>query len=393
MTRRRTVNIIKIGGSTGRGVAGLLGAVLLIVGISAVLPMAAADAAGAATPVGVPAIAPATPGGIPAVSTPAAPVAPSASCPAQDECSTEFQGDAASVKTTNGVTWMLSVSGSSNQVTVELARKASASPLAFEIHGWTFPVTSGGLTFSAGTGVGTIDPGTQTSPIATVNVTFHSTASKVVAGACTSGTETKYTGTLTGSVKLVTGITGGGTVSSSSFSAASSKPAVIVDSDCVAPNTCLAASKAFDDDPSPLANPNLLASGGTGTFAGTAGDQVTLADDTTLAKPAGADRIDESLVQAAPSTWTASTKTLVVTTESSGLVTGSVTISGGKKSSSSIPCTKAGKSVKNVITFYSGATWTSPAGQALTAHNELGPSLVMPLTNTKADTFLTSTSA
>jgi hypothetical protein len=384
------VNIIPFRGSNGRGVAGSLGAFLLIVGVSAALPIAAADAAGAATSAATPVVPPiATPAAIPAVSPVATPAAPASSCPVQDECSTTFQGGAASVKTTNGVSWTLSVSSSSNQVSVELDRKASTSPLAFEIHGWTFPVTSGGLTFSAATGTGTIDPGAQTNPVATVDLTFQSTASKVVAGACTTGSETKYTGTLTGSVTLVTGITGGGTVSSSSFNASSSHPTVTVENDCAAPSTCLPSSKGFDDDPNPLGNPNRLASGITGTFSGKSEDQVTIADQTTLTAPAGTYRVDESLVQAAPATWTSSTKTLVVTTEPTGLLTGSVTISGGKKSSSSIPCTKAGKSVDNVITFYSGASWTSEAGQALTAHNKLGGNLVMPLANTKADILLT----
>jgi hypothetical protein len=373
------VNLTKCGGSAGRGVVGLLGAVLLVAGAPAALALVASDAAGAATAAAIPVVIPAR-----------LPVAPASSCPEQDLCSTTFEGDAASVKTTNGVSWILSVSGSSSEVTVELDREASTSPLAVEIHGWTFPVTSGGFTFSTATGMGTIDPGSQTSPIATVNVTFKSTASKVVTGACTTGTETQYTGTLTGSVKLITGIKGGGTVSSSSFTASSSHPTVTVDNDCVPPSTCLSSSRAFDDDPSPLANPNLLAEGGTGKFSGKSGDQVTIADQTTLAKPAGADRIDESLVQAVPSTWTKSTKTLVVTTEASGLITGSVTISGGKKSTDSIPCTKAGKSVANVLTIYSGASWNSEAGQALTAHNELGGNLVMPLANTKADILLTA---
>jgi hypothetical protein len=386
------VNIIKFWRSTGRGVAGLLGAVLLVAVVPAALTMASADAAGAATPAATPAVSPAALVAVtPDVPPAAEPVVPASSCPEQDLCSTEFQGDAAKVKTTNGVSWMLSVSGSSNQVTVELARKASTSPVAFEIHGWTFPVTSGGLTFSAATGKGTINPGAQTSPVATVDVTFQSTASKVVAGACTTGSETKYTGTLTGSVTLVTGITGGGTVSSSSFTASSSHPTVTVYKDCVAPSKCLPSSTAFDDDPSPLANPNLQGTGITGTFSGKSEDQVTIADDDALTEPSGADRIDESLVEAPPATWTASTKTLVVSTEPSGLITGSVTVTGGKKSSTSLPCTKGGKSVENVLTFYDGSSWTSEAGQALTAHNKLGGSVVMPLANSKADIILTKT--
>ena len=96
------------------------------------------------------------------------------------------------------------------------------------------------------------------------------------------------------------------------------------------------------------------------------------------------------MIKAAPAKWTASTKTLVVTTEPSGLITGSVTISGGKKSSDSIPCVKSGKSVENVLTFYENASWASEAGQALTAHNKLGGNLVLPLANTKADIFLTT---
>ena len=118
---------------------------------------------------------------------------------------------------------------------------------------------------------------------------------------------------------------------------------------------------------------------------------MTIADDDALTKPAGADRIDESLVEAAPATWTASTKTLVVSTEPSSLITGSVTVTGGKKSSTSLPCTKGGRSVENVLTFYDGSSWTSEAGQALTAHNRLGGSVVMPLANSKADIFLTKT--
>src|SRR5580658_881934 len=76
MTRRRPVNIIKCGGSTGRGVAGLLGAVLLIAGVPAALAMVASDAAGAARPGAIPAvIAAATPATIPAVIPAAVPAA------------------------------------------------------------------------------------------------------------------------------------------------------------------------------------------------------------------------------------------------------------------------------------------------------------------------------
>ena len=47
-----------------------------------------------------------------------------------------------------------------------------------------------------------------------------------------------YTGTLTGTVKLDTHLTGGGTLSATSFTAKSSAPAVTIYKGCVAPNAC-----------------------------------------------------------------------------------------------------------------------------------------------------------
>lgn len=382
------MNINKTGRSTKRGVAGLLGAILLIGGVPPALQMASTDAAGAATPGVLPAAIPTLPAAIATVT----PTALASTCAEADVCSTTFEGGAADVKTTNGDSWILTVAGSASQVTVELDRTASSSPVAVELHAWTLPVTSGGFKFSAATGVGTIDPGTQTSPYATVDVTFHSTASKVVAGACTSGSETQYTGTLTGSLKLATGLTGGGAVSATSFTAKSSDPTVTVDKNCAAPDSCLPSSTGFDDFQNPLANPSLFAEGLSGTFSGKTFDEVTIADDTSLPKPEGAYRIDETLVEAKPAKWTAATKTLVVTAEGTGgLITGSVTISGGEKSTDSLPCTLGGKKVDNVLTYYEDASWSSRAGQALTAHNELGGNLVMPLTNTKAAIFLATT--
>jgi hypothetical protein len=110
-----------------------------------------------------------------------------------------------------------------------------------------------------------------------------------------------------------------------------------------------------------------------------------------LSKPKGAYRIDESLVEAKPATWTAATKTLFVTAEAAGgLITGSVTVSGGDKSSVSLPCTQNGKKVDNILTGYEDASWTSRAGQALTAHNELGGNLVMPLSDNQATILVTT---
>jgi hypothetical protein len=354
-------------------VAGWLGTLMFLAGVPVLIQVATAETSGAAP------------------STAPAPRSAAAACTITQLCSTSFGGDGANVKTANGKSWVLTLSASSTSLTVEIARKAPHSPIAEEIHGWTFPVKSGGLAFSAKTGVGTIKPGARTSPYATVNVTFRAKTHKAVAGACTSGSEIEYTGTLTGSVKLDTHLTGGGTVSATSFTAKASAPMVTIYKGCVAPNACAPSSTTFDLDPSPLANPSLLAEGITGDFSGKTFDQVTVSRNLKFSKPAGAYRLDESLVQATRARWTASSRTLVVTTEPSGLVTGSVTIRGGTKSSFKLACTVNGRKADNVSTSYNGASWSSPAGKALTAHDGLGGNLVMPLSSTAADVIVTTT--
>jgi hypothetical protein len=322
--------------------------------------------------------------------TSTAPRTPAVSCATTLLCSASLAGDGANVRTANGKSWVLTVSGSSSSVAVEIARVAS--PSSDELHGWTFPVTSGGLVFSTGTGVATIKPGARTSPYATIDVTFRAKSHKLVAGACTSGSETEYTGTLTGSVKLDTRLSGGGTMTATSFNATQSTPTVTVYKNCLSPNTCESSSTTFNDDPTPLANPSLSAEGITGRFSGRTFDQVTISRETTFPKPARAYRIDESLVKAAPARWTAATKTLVVSTDASGLVTGSVTISGGTRSSSKQACTLDGKRRDDVFSFYDGASWSSPVGKALTAHDNLGGTLVMPASSNAADVILLTTS-
>ena len=69
---------------------------------------------------------------------------------------------------------------------------------------------AGRFKFNTSTGVGTVKGGSATVSVATIDLTFKATAHQ--AGNCSSGSETIYTGTLTGEAELVTGLTGGGTV-------------------------------------------------------------------------------------------------------------------------------------------------------------------------------------
>ncbi len=321
-----------------------------------------------------------------------APRSSAASCPITDLCSTTLGGDAGTVKTANRQAWELTVTATNDTLMIEIARQASTSPVADELHSWSFPLKSGGLVFSAGTGVGTVKPGANTSPVATVDVKFKATGHKVVKGACTSGSETVYTGKLTGTVTLVTGLSGGGTVKATSFTAKLSAPTVTVYKLCVSPpGGCLPSSVTFDDAPGALGNPALYAQGITGTFSHKTEDQVTVSLQARLAKPNGAERNDESTVEEAPAKWTASTRTLVVKTTGT-LITGSVTISGGTKSTYSEGCTVNGKRTHNLFTSYFDASWASPAGDRLTAHDKIGGNIVMPASNTAATLIVTSLS-
>jgi 3D (Asp-Asp-Asp) domain-containing protein len=297
--------------------------------------------------------------------------------------------DGATVKTANGQSWLLTIAAQTgtSEMMIELAR--TVAPSGEELHSWSFPVKAGTFKFSTSSGDGTVDPGSQTSPTAKVDLTFKATAHS--AGACSSGSETIYTGTLTGEAELVTGLTAGGTVggSSVSFTAKGSTPTVAVDNDCIpaSTETCVA-SIVWGDNGG--AEPAVVVDGISGTITGKKVDLVEVSKDTDLTSPKGADRTDLAVENAAPAVWTASTKTLSVTTPADGLVTGSVTLKVGKESTESVPCSNGTKKYTETLSADQSATWTSPAGKAITAHTSLTGNLVAP-TSLKTGLFIQTT--
>ena len=92
--------------------------------------------------------------------------------------------------------------------------------------------------------------------------------------------------------------------------------------------------------------------------------EVSVLHQILLNAPSGAYRQDEAVVDTSSPTWNAKTKTMSVTTTSSGIITGSAKLTGGSPKKSSAPCSYAGKKYTVTSTTTETANYTSPAGQA-----------------------------
>jgi hypothetical protein len=285
--------------------------------------------------------------------------------------------DGATVKTANGQSWTMTVAdtNAAYSLQVSLLRPVTAGGTGSEEHDWGFPTAAGTLKFTPSTGVGTVKGGTGTGSVASIDLTFKATAHR--AGACSSGSETIYTGTLSGEAKLVTGLTGGGTVGGTSvaFNAKGTTPTVFVDSGCVpVVNTCFASTILVSGG-----NASAPAAEGYGeVVAGKKDSQVSVVHQVLLSAPSGAFRDDEGVVDTPYPTWNATTKTVSVTTTSAGIVTGSATLTGGSPKKTSSSCSFAGKSYTLTSTTDETANYASPAGKAITAHTSLSGNLVAP---------------
>ncbi len=281
----------------------------------------------------------------------------------------------AAVKLANGQTWVLGVESSdlnptAPSVGLSLARAVTAGGAGSEDHSWLLNVSRSTFAFSTTTGIGTLDTGTQANPVAALDLTFRTT--KTTRTTCVSGSETVYTGTLSGKVQFATGLSAAGTISSSSIIFNEGKPQVKVDAGCVTPPTPCTGSIIWSSGVNPAVP---VASGGN---PGTGSDYVGVEREVKLSAPAGASRIDIASVVAPAPSWDPTTKILSVTSTASGIVTGSATLSGGTDSTTTSPCTFSGKkyTLTNLVDF--SAKYSSPAGHALTAHTVLTPALVAP---------------
>lgn len=301
-------------------------------------------------------------------------------------------GDGVATKTSNGMTWLLGVgdSNESGSLSVSLDRIATTGKKGVELHGWDFdnsPASS--LTFDTKTGSGTVKGGSYTAPIATVYLTFTATSHKAVT--CQEGHETIYSGRLRGTVKLVTGLPGGGTVGGTSlnFDAKGSAPVVEVDSDCVTNANDCTTSEIFS---SPSGKDGVAATGFEETIAGKPTTYVGVIRTVRLKAPRLAERLDEALSTPTRGfVWNSRRGVLGVTTTSTGMVTGSATLSGGTQEHFTTSCKYNGKTYKVTAVDDTNAKYSSPRGQAITAHTSLTGALAAPQSGT-GDYFIETVS-
>jgi hypothetical protein len=248
----------------------------------------------------------------------------------------------AKVKTSNGDSFFLVVnwqSGLGAPGTADLGvalERLVTSPSGVEIHDWGFDVKSSTLAFNGKTG--TLDSGTEANPVAALDLSFKTTSS--TKGSCIAGSEIVYHGTLSGKASLVTGLTGGGTVGGTvSFSAIT--PELIVDSGCVPPRDPCA--------PESLAGSAALGGGGISVFAGSyhlgtlTESFVGLEEMTRLKAPANATRTDIAAMEDKTGVVYAKLVSGGVKIASTGLVTGSGIVNGGKPFAKRTICSYKGK--------------------------------------------------
>jgi hypothetical protein len=293
------------------------------------------------------------------------------------------------VKTSNGASWTLVVSWdqviSTEAPNLSVALERVVGGTGYEFHDWIVPVTASTLTFNKKTG--TLNVGAQASPIATVDLSFKTTSSKKAT--CTTGSETVYSGTLSGKVTLVTGLTGGGTVGGSLLSFKAATPEITVDSSCIPPegNECTA-DVLFSSGNFTGTTP--AASGGSLSLFGKSFNEVGLTRSTDLTAPAGAIRSDVAAQEGLTPKYDAKTKVLTVTASKSGLVTGSATLKGGKVKTASYTCKYSKKSYKVTDRTDSSATYSSPAGHPISAKTSLAGPMTAP-SSTKTGFYIVST--
>ena len=187
-----------------------------------------------------------------------------------------------------------------------------------EQHQWEITNLPAGSVRSIGAGSWTVNPpASKVSPVfKAFSLTFR--AARHTPVACTSGSETDYTGTLSGALLLDTGFPSIGTVGSTRLSFNSHNLAV-VDQSCTQRAPCGTTSTVWDQMPSLSAG--MLSVGGVMTKGV---DTIVLAKATKLARPANAGRADVVVGIEPPATLSGST--LVVRTRAGSLIQGSANL-------------------------------------------------------------------
>jgi hypothetical protein len=258
--------------------------------------------------------------------------------------------------TSGGHTWKLNVSliggSSGGPVIVDLLIETPHLS-GTEIHDWGMQMPGADFTVNKTTGSATINSHSDLSPVASLNLSYKPTSHSK--GTCTSGSETDYTGSLTGSITLTTGLKG---LKLSDAKATFSTPNTLkVDNACAPPLACGFATwgGAFGGAPAaPIA---------AGIAAGTPGHLVHFTEvgrKVSLSAPSGATRDDAADVSVAAPVFNSTAKSLTVKGSASGAVTGAGVID---KAKLVIPgtetCSVAGTTYTQTSTSYNEAAFSS----------------------------------
>lgn len=251
-----------------------------------------------------------------------------------------------------GHTWDLSVTfrsgtSTSTPATLDVQISRAAGKGQREDHAWVFDVPNGVLSFSGGDA--TLNAGSSVSPLASVDVAFTHTSSKSMS--CTAGSGTVFTGTLKGTVTIKTGFKPTGTLGGTSLSFAAPNTLEAM-SGCVPPTPCSSTWTSPQGTVSALGD----------TFGGPGGEKTTTLVARTTTVSSTVIRVDGAVMSTPKPKFSAGT--LHMTTSSSGIITGSATLSGGtKEPTQTLPCvTPEGKSYTEHQTDYADPAFKSPAG-------------------------------
>jgi hypothetical protein len=271
------------------------------------------------------------------------------------------------VHTSNGKQWSFGLStfqaGPSDQFSEHLTRTVSGGS---ENHYWDVPLPTSALKFNRSTGHGTLKTPTSTAPLTTINLNFSATRHRSIK--CQSGSETDYSGNLSGRATLITHLNGGGTVGGRHVSFKAGTTHLFVDNNCVQsfPTNNQCSNSIQFDDIAPHQHSIFGFSAGTSRF-------IQVAHNVAIAHPAGATRSDSA--SARPSSapvFSKASKTLKVSGSSSGVVTGAGRIVAHTLGHSTASCKHKGVTHTQDQVIGDNGKFTNTSGHPLVGHMSLG---------------------
>jgi hypothetical protein len=234
-----------------------------------------------------------------------------------------------------------------------------------EEHSWGAPLPSSDVTVSS-SGVMTVDSGTGLGSIGSADLTFTPTSHKTESANCASGSEFVYTGKMSGTMTLNTGLKGLKLAGHVTF--ASPNTLTFLDSCQLAP----CAWSAWDSSTN---GSGAFANGMTFAYPGKrVVSDLEITNVKTLSVTKDTFRIDSFIVQNAPiPKFSKSAKSLSVTAGKAGLITGAATLAHGKPGSYLSPgqknCKFNGQNYSVSGTQYSKASYD--ASKPFEAHSIL----------------------